>query len=56
MTEQKSLSFVANTEIERNLKQWAAADDRSVSYVLRKILEAEAKRRKAENRQLQKNH
>lgn len=47
MTEPKTISFVGTTEIEIWLKSWATEDDRSVSYVLRKIIEQEAQRRRS---------
>lgn len=40
------ISFVGTTELKTMLEQWAAEDDRSVSYVLRQILTREAQRRK----------
>lgn len=40
-------SFVVTKEIKICLEQWAAADDRSVSYILRDILKKECDRRAA---------
>lgn len=48
MKDPKTISFVGTKQIEMLLKQWAAADDRSVSYVIRQILEAAAKKRAVE--------
>ena len=42
MSEQITISFVGTTKIKKLLEQWAAQDDRSVSYIMRKILENEA--------------
>ena len=39
-------SFVITTELRRLLEQWAKEEERSVSYVVRQILKAEAQRRK----------
>lgn len=38
---------MGTVEIKAQLEQWAAADDRSVSYILRQILKREAQRRQA---------
>jgi predicted transcriptional regulator len=51
MADSKILSFVGNKQIEAQLKRWAAADDRSVSYVIRQIVNREVERRERENRQ-----
>lgn len=40
-----TISFVADKEIEDLLKQWAAEDDRSVSSLLRRLVDAERQRR-----------
>lgn len=47
MTEKKltTICFMATTEQKALLEQWAAADDRSASYILRQILKREAQRR-----------
>jgi hypothetical protein len=49
MTEEKliTICFMGTVEIKAQLEQWAAADERSVSYVLRQILKREAARRQA---------
>ena len=41
----QTISFMGTTELKQQLEEWAAQDDRSVSATLRRILEAEAKRR-----------
>lgn len=48
MMGQLTISFVGTTELKALLEKWAKQDDRSVSYILRKILEEEAKRRESE--------
>ena len=48
MSETVTASFVITTEQKACLEQWAAADDRSVSYVVRQILQAEAQRRQSQ--------
>ena len=40
-------SFVITEDLLTRLKQWAADDDRSVSYVVRKILECEVEARES---------
>ncbi|MEM7027941.1 MAG: hypothetical protein AAF629_00005 [Chloroflexota bacterium] len=40
-------SFVITEDLLTRLKQWAADDDRSVSYVVRKILEREVEARES---------
>ena len=40
-----TISFVGSTEIKTWLEQWAKEDDRSMSYIMRQILEKEAQRR-----------
>ena len=47
----KTMSFVTTEEIEQMLKDLAEREDRSVSYILRKILEKELKRRQNENKE-----
>ena len=39
-----TMSFVATPELKHWLEQQAAKDERSVSYILRKLLEREANR------------
>ncbi|MCL4299478.1 MAG: hypothetical protein KJ077_27325 [Anaerolineae bacterium] len=46
MSEPTTISFVGTTELKAMLEQWAKADDRSVSYVMRQILTKEAERRR----------
>ena len=45
MSEQITISFVGNTKLKSLLVKWAKQDDRSVSYIVRKILEKEAQQR-----------
>ncbi len=47
MTNEKltTICFMGTAEIKAQLEQWAAADERSVSYILRQILKREAQRR-----------
>jgi hypothetical protein len=42
MSESITISFVGTRELKTLLEKWAAADDRSVSYVMRQILRKEA--------------
>jgi hypothetical protein len=46
MRETVTASFIITIEQKDLLEQWAAEDDRSVSYVVRQILKVEAQRRK----------
>lgn len=39
------MTFATTPELKTCLEQWAAADDRSVSYILRDILKKECDRR-----------
>jgi hypothetical protein len=48
-TEPITISFVGTTEIKLWLEQWAKEDERSISYILRKILQCEYLRRQAGN-------
>ncbi len=48
MSETITASFVITTRQKHCLKQWAAADDRSVSYILRDILQKECDRREVQ--------
>lgn len=50
MAENRIISFTGNEALHDRLKQWAAADDRSVSSVIRQIIEAETERRESETR------
>ncbi len=47
MTEEKltTICFMGTEAIKAQLERWAAEDERSVSYVLRRILKQEIKRR-----------
>lgn len=45
MSEQITISFVGTAKLKSLLEQWAKQDDRSVSYIMRKILEKEAQQR-----------
>jgi hypothetical protein len=40
-----TVCFMATTEQKTLLEQWASAEDRSVSYMMRQILKREAQRR-----------
>lgn len=51
-----TISFVGTTDIKALLERWAAEDDRSVSYVMRQILQAEARRRQAEAQTVNNRH
>lgn len=48
MSETVTKSFVLTKELVDCLEQWAKADDRSVSYILRDILKKECDRRAAQ--------
>lgn len=48
MVDTVTASFIITTKQKTCLKKWAAADDRSVSYILRDILEKECLRREAQ--------
>lgn len=48
MSEQITISFVATKTLKKLVEQWAQEDDRSVSYIIRQILEKESQRRIAE--------
>lgn len=43
-----TICFTGTPENKAQLEQWAAADERSVSYILRQIIKAEAQRRQAQ--------
>jgi hypothetical protein len=47
MTEEKltTICFMGTAEQKALLERWAAADERSVSYMLRQIIKQEAQRR-----------
>ena len=47
MSEPITISFVGTRELKTLLVQWAEQDDRSVSYIIRQILEKESQRRAA---------
>lgn len=51
MTEEKltTICFMATAEQKTLLEKWAAADDRSVSYIMRQILKRETQRRQNSN-------
>lgn len=42
-----TICFMGTAGIKAQLEQWATADERSVSYILRQILKQEAARRQA---------
>ena len=46
MKETITASFIITIEQKDLLERWASKEDRSVSYIVRQILTAEAKRRK----------
>ena len=46
MSEPATICFVGTAELKELLEQWAAEDERSVSYIMRQILKREAQRRK----------
>ena len=46
MKETVTASFIITIEQKGLLERWASKEDRSVSYVMRQILTAEAQRRK----------
>jgi hypothetical protein len=46
MSKSITISFYGTTEQKELLEQWATQDDRSVSYIMRQILNREAQRRK----------
>jgi hypothetical protein len=48
MKDPKTISFVGTTQIETILKKWAADKERSVSYILRKMVETEAQKQTSE--------
>lgn len=48
MSEPITISFVGTKELKDLLKQWAEQDDRSISYIIRQILEKERHRRTTE--------
>lgn len=45
------ISFVGDSDLRDRLKQWAAEDDRTVSAIIRRALEAEAERRAEQEKQ-----
>ncbi len=45
MSNSTTISFVGTPQIKTWLEKWAKQDDRSVSYVMRKILNQEVQRR-----------
>lgn len=49
MSEQVTISFIGTQELKNLLKKWAAENDRSVSYILRQVLEKETRHRAAES-------
>jgi predicted transcriptional regulator len=48
MSKSVTMSLVATKELKKMLEQWAQQDDRSVSYIIRQILEKEIRCRAAE--------
>ncbi len=55
LNEPLTISFIGTRELKELLEEWAKADDRSVSYIIRKALENEAERRAALKAQEEKN-
>jgi DNA-binding HxlR family transcriptional regulator len=43
-----TIHFVATPELKQLLEEWAKEDDRSLSATLRRLIEAEARRRKGQ--------
>jgi hypothetical protein len=50
-----TICFVGTKELGAALREWAREDERSVSYVLRQILEKEARRHAAKSQKDQMN-
>ena len=48
MQQQITISFVGDKQIKELLEKWASEDERSVSYILRKIIKKEARNRQHE--------
>jgi predicted transcriptional regulator len=48
MSKPITLSVVVTQELRDCLERWAAADDRSMSYILRDILKQECDRRRSQ--------
>lgn len=55
MSEPATICFVGTVELKAQLEQWAAEDDRSVSYIMRQILNRETQRRKQPKKEQAKN-
>lgn len=49
MSNPQTISFVATSELKQMLEQWAKAEDRTVSAVLRRLLIQEAQRRQEQS-------
>lgn len=45
MSDLTTISFVATKKQKKLIEQWAQEDERSVSYIIRQILEKEIQRR-----------
>ena len=48
MSQPITISFVGTQALKDILQRWAEKDDRSVSYIIRQILEKEIQRRRGE--------
>jgi predicted transcriptional regulator len=48
MSDPLTISFIGTKELKNALQQWAEKEDRSVSYIIRQILEKEIYRRTVE--------
>lgn len=48
MSDPITMSFVATKKLKKLVEQWAQDDNRSVSYIIRQILEKEAQCRAVE--------
>lgn len=55
MSEPITICFVGTTDQKTLLEQWAAEDERSVSYIMRQILKREIQRRKQPQKEQAKN-
>ena len=49
MAESTTICFIGTVEQKALLEQWAKEDDRSVSYIMRQIVNREAQRRKTQS-------
>ena len=56
MTKSPTISFVGTIEIKAWLEQWAKENDRSISYIIRQILDQEVQRRKQNTQEEKSNN